>query len=193
MSSDPTTTRSRILKATLALIQKTQGALTMAAIAKEAGLSRQALYLTFADRADLFIAVLRYADGQRGLVEELARIRDAPSGVDALLALINLQSRLNPDYKPLVDAFELLRRQDPAAEKAWRDRLDHRLEGARVIAARLANEGRLRPDLDAAVAADLIWTLTSVSAWDDLVTRRGWTAARYREHLSAALLSSLTS
>ncbi len=41
----------------------------MGPIAKEAGLSRQALYLTFADRADLFVALLRYVDGKRGLVQ----------------------------------------------------------------------------------------------------------------------------
>lgn len=192
MSSEPPTTRSRILKATLGLVRRAQGPLTMAAIAREAGLSRQALYLTFADKADLFIALLRFVDGQRGLVQELARVRDAPTGTDALLAVVDLQSRLNPDYKPVVDAFELLRRQDPAAQEAWQDRLYHRLEGARAIAARLAGEGRLRPGLDAPAAADLILTLTSVATWDDLVTHRGWTADQYRERMSALLLASVT-
>lgn len=192
MSSEPLPTRTRILKATLGLVQKAQGPLTMAAIAREAGLSRQALYLTFADKADLFIALLRHVDGQRGLVQELARVRDAATGVDALLAVVDLQSRLNPDYKPVVDAFELLRRQDPAAQAAWEDRLYHRLAGARAIAGRLAGEGRLRPELDASSAADLILTLTSAATWDDLVTRGGWTAEQYRERMSALLLTSLT-
>jgi AcrR family transcriptional regulator len=179
--------------ATLDLIQRVKGPISMGAIAKEAGLSRQALYLIFEDKADLFIGLLRYVDGRRGLVEELAKIRDAPTGVDALLAIVDLQARLNPGYKPIVDAFEVLRRQDPAAEKAWRDRLDHRLAGARVVAERIAAEGRLRPGLAHAVAADLIWTLTSMATWDDLVARRGWTACEYREHLSALLVSSLVS
>jgi AcrR family transcriptional regulator len=163
----------------------------MSAIAKEAGLSRQALYLVFADRADLFIALLRYVDGQRGIVQEQAKIRDAPTGVDALLAIVDRQVRLGPDFKPLADAFELLRRQDPAVEQAWRDRQGDRLEGCRFVARRLAAEGRLRPGLDPAVAADLIWTLTSVTTWDDLVTRRGWTASDYHERLSALLLASV--
>ena len=177
--------------AALALVQRAQGPIAMSAIAKEAGLSRQALYLVFADKADLFVALLRYVDGKRGLVRELTAIRDAPNGVEALTALVDLQARLNPGYKPVVDAFELLRRQDPAAEQAWQDRLYHRLEGARAIAARLAAEGRLRPGLTPDDAADLIWTLTSVSAWDDLVTRRGWTAERYRERMSALLMASV--
>ncbi|MEP6907356.1 MAG: TetR/AcrR family transcriptional regulator [Pseudoxanthomonas sp.] len=191
MSSARLTTRSRVLTATLHLVQRSPGPITMAAIAKESGLSRQALYLIFEDKADLFIGLLRFVDGRRGLVKEIAKIRDAPTGVDALLALVDMQARMNPGYKPVVDSIELLRRQDPAAETAWQDRLDHRLEGARVVAGRIAAEGRLRPNLDLATAADLIWTLISVATWDDLVTRRGWTASQYFEQLSALLVSSL--
>jgi AcrR family transcriptional regulator len=163
----------------------------MGAIAKEAGLSRQALYLTFADKADLFVALLRYVDGKRGLVQELAAIREAPTALEALAMVLDLQARLNPGYKPIVDAFEVLRRQDPAAESAWRDRQDHRLEGSRAVVARLAAEGRLRPGLDPALAADVLWTMTSVATWDDLVTQRGWTAQAYREHLHARIVASL--
>ena len=192
MSSSPPTTRARILLATLALIQRGGAPLTMIAIAKEAGLSRQALYLTFADRADLFIALLRYVDGQRGLVQEQAKIRAAPSGVDALLAIIDRQARWNPDYKPLADAFDLLRRQDPAAQQAWQDRQDDRLAGCRVVVDRIRDEGRLRPDLDPALAADFVWTTTSIETWDDLVAKRGWSAQEYRRWTGELLLSAIT-
>ena len=164
----------------------------MSGIAKASGLSRQSLYLLFTDKADLFIGLLRYADGERGVVEELVKIRNAPSGVDALLALVDLQARLNPSYKPLFDAFEILRRQDAAAESAWQDRLDHRLAGCRAIVARLADEDCLPEGLDHSLAADLIWTMTSVATWDDLVARRGWSAAAYSRQVSALLLSSVT-
>jgi len=163
----------------------------MGAIAKAAGLSRQALYLIFDDKADLFIALLRYADGQRGLVKAQARIHAAPNAVAAMLAMIDLRADLNPDFKPIADAFELLRRQDPAAEQAWRSRLDERLQGARSLVDRLASEGRLKPGLDPGVAADLIWTLTSMTTWDSLVVQRGWTADEYRKHLAALLLSTV--
>jgi AcrR family transcriptional regulator len=192
MSSSPPTTRTRILQATLALIRRGDTPLTMSRIAKEAGLSRQALYLTFADRADLFVAVLRYVDGQRGLVQEQVKIRAAPSGVDGLLAIIDREARWNPDYKPLADAFELLRRQDPAAQQAWQDRQDDRLAGCRAVVARIEAEGRLRPDLDPALAADLVWTVTSIETWDDLVAKRGWSAEDYRTWAAELLLSAVT-
>src|SRR5262245_46093830 len=53
LSSVPVTTRARVLTAALDLIQRAKGPISMSAIAKEAGLSRQALYLIFEDKTDL--------------------------------------------------------------------------------------------------------------------------------------------
>ena len=191
MSSGSNTTRDRILAAALILLRKAQGPIAMSAIARKAGVSRQALYLIFADRADLFVALVRYFDEKRGLAEELAKIRDAPSGVAALLMMVDLQARQNPALKPLADAMELLRRQDPDADKGWQDRLDNRLKGCRATVERMAREGSLRKGLDVAVAADLVWTITSFRMWDDLVSLRGWTADQYRERVCGLLMSSV--
>lgn len=193
MSSGLLTTRERILTAALSLVNQAKGPIAMSAIAKGAGVSRQALYLNFADKADLFIALVRFVDERRGLSEELAKIRGAPSGTAALLAMVDLQARLNPDLQPLVEALELLRRQDPAAEQAWQDRLANRLDGCREIVARMAEERTLRSDLDLRVASDLVWSITSLRMWDDLVVQRGWTAAEYRERVTKLLFSSVIS
>jgi len=192
MSSE-LTTRARVHEATLDLVKTATGPISMSAIAKAAGLSRQALYLLFTDKADLFIGLLRYADAKRGIVGELKAIRATATGVEQLRALIDLQVRLTPGYQPLLDAFELLRRQDADAEAAWQDRQRHRLYGARAIVERLAGEGRLREGLDHDAAADLIWSLTSPANWDSLVIQRGWTGEQYRERITDLLLSALTS
>ena len=180
------------MAATLSLVERAEGPISMGAIARAAGLSRQALYLIFADKADLFIALVRYFDEQRGIMAEVEKIRATPTALEALAAMVDLQARLNPVLKPLADTFEILRRQDPAAEKAWQDRLDHRLWGARDVVDRLAAEGRLRPGLDPAVAAELVWTLTSLRMWDDLVAQRGWTPDQYRERVTALLMTAVT-
>lgn len=190
--SSELTTRARVHEATLELIKTATGPVSMSAIAKAAGLSRQTLYLLFTDKADLFIGLLRYADAMRGLVEELANIRAALSGTKTLLALIDLQARLSPGYKPLFDAFEVLRRHDADAEAAWQDRQLHRLAGCNAIVARLAAEGRLRGGLDHAAAADMVWTMTSTATWDDLVTHRAWSDSEYRQRVADLLLSALT-
>ena len=57
---------------------------------------------------------------------------------------------------------------------------------------RLAGEGTLRPRLDRDVAADLLWTLTSLRMWEDLVLQRKWSAREYERRLGEVLLTTLT-
>ena len=61
--------------------------------------------------------------------------------------------------------------------------------------------GGLRGDDDAGIAqafdgrgvlaADLLWTITSLRTWEDLVLQRGWTAAPYEERIGGLLLEAL--
>lgn len=191
-SSEPSSTRDRIINAALKLIELDQrGPVSMVAIAKAAGLSRQALYLTFADKADLYLALVRRVDELRGAAAENEMIRAAPDGERALVALIESQARLLPALQPIANAMDVLRRQDPDAEKAWQDRLAARMQLCEPIAQKLADEGLLRADISVRKAADLIWILSSFRIWDDLVNGRGWTAREYAHHITHLLRSSL--
>ncbi len=186
-------TRSHILDAALALLLEARGApVSMSEVARRAGVSRQALYLHFDGRADLLTSVARHADDRRGLPEAIRGIEEAGSGPDAVRAMVDLQARMNPGIWPVALALEEARRGDEAAERAWQDRLDARLGGCRAIAARLAREGTLRAGLTEEVAADLLWTLTSLRTWEDLVLQRGWSAGRYRKAVTRTALLAVT-
>jgi AcrR family transcriptional regulator len=188
-----TNSKTLILEAALALIAKRGGAdVTMAEIAKAARVSRQAVYLHFADRADLLVNLVRYTDQKRGLAEEIRKIEQAPTGAAQLRAMASLQARSNPGIWAQARAFEAVRRTDKAADRSWRDRLQHRLEGCRAIAARLQKEGALRPGLDRATAADLLWNITSLRTWEDLVLDRKWSARKYEDRVTELLLLALT-
>jgi AcrR family transcriptional regulator len=185
--------RILILEAALALIAKRGGAdVTMAEIAKAAKVSRQAVYLHFADRAGLLVNLVRYTDEKRGLPEEIRKIEQAPTGAAQLRAMASLQARSNPAIWAQARAFEAVRRTDKAADRSWRDRLQHRLEGCRAIVARLQKEGALRPGLDPAAAADLLWNITSLRTWEDLVLDRKWSARQYENRITELLLLALT-
>jgi AcrR family transcriptional regulator len=185
--------RERILEATLALITKRGGAeLTMAQIAKSARMSRQAVYLHFADRGDLLVAMVRYVDEKRGLEAEIKRIREAPSGVEAMRRMVSLQARTNPEIWAPARALDAVRRTDAAAERSWQDRLQHRLKGCREIVHQLKRDGDLVPGLDPDTAADLLWTVTSLRMWEDMVLQRGWSATKYEENVYRLLLRALT-
>lgn len=188
-----TNSKTLILEAALALIAKRGGAdVTMAEIAKAARVSRQAVYLHFADRADLLVNLVRYTDEKRGLAKEIRKIEQAPTGAAQLRAMASLQARSNPAIWAQARAFEAVRRTDRAADRSWRDRLQHRLEGCRAIVARLQKEGTLRPGLDPAAAADLLWNITSLRTWEDLVLDRKWSARQYEHRVTELLLLALT-
>ena len=186
-------TRVRILEAAAALLIRRGGAeVSMAEIAQEAGVSRQAVYLHFSDRGELFVALVQYVDEKRGLLAEVERIRNASTGIAALRAIVNLQARTNPEIWPLARAAEAVRRTDEAMERAWQDRQQHRYAGCKAIVKRLQSEGELREELPPHVAADLLWSLISLRMWEDLVQVRKWKAADYEKRISAMLLSVLT-
>ena len=183
----------RILDAALALITKRGDAhVTMAQIARAARVSRQAVYLHFADRAELMVALARHLDAGLGLPAEIQRIADTRSGAEKVEAMVSLQARSNPSLWAVARAVDAVRRTDPAAERAWQDRLDARLAGCRRIVARLESEGNLRAGLDPSSAADLLWTMTSLRTWEDLVLERGWSPQKYQRHVTRFLLEALT-
>ena len=164
----------------------------MAEIGKAAGVSRQAVYLNFADRADLMVALVRFVDERRGLEKEVEKIRQASSGLAAVREMVSLQARTNPQVWAVARALDAVRRTDAEVEKSWQDRLHDRLEACRQIISRLAHDGLLRKGLKPAAAADILWTMTSLRAWEDLVLQRGWTAVQYQKRVFDSLRVTLT-
>src|SRR5882757_557125 len=61
---------------------------SMAAIAGEAGVSRQAVYLHFETRAELLAALVRHVDEVHGFADLLRKCERAPDGCSALWELI---------------------------------------------------------------------------------------------------------
>jgi AcrR family transcriptional regulator len=180
------------LDAAIALITSKRGAdVSMAEIAKAAEVSRQAVYLHFADRAELMVSLARRLDETLGIDDEIRKIDAAGTGVDALRMMVSLQARLNPAVWAVASAADAVRRTDPDAEQAWQDRLQHRLEGSRAIIGRMRKEGSLREGMEAQAAADILWNITSLHTWEDLVLTRGWSPQQYEKRITALLLNAL--
>lgn len=192
MSSGDPMTRERILRAARELLDQTPGAdVSMGQVAKRAGVSRQALYLHFADRASLFLAVSRAADSQARTAERQRRIDEAPTARAALREAIAVQALIKGQLRGVATTMDALRRTDPAADAAWKEREHARLHRCEQVAKRLLVEGELSPSFDAETAARLLWATTSQRVWEDLVVDQGWSTGQYREHLTALLESAL--
>jgi AcrR family transcriptional regulator len=192
MSSGDPATRARILLAARELLEKSPGApVSMGQVARHAGLSRQALYLHFADRASLFVEVSRMADTTARTPDRQRRVDQAPTARDALREAIALQAALKPELRGIATALDVLRRTDPAAGAAWKEREHARLHRCETVVTRLHAEGDLAPAWDVPTAARLLWAVTSQRVWDDLVADQGWSTRRYRTHLTAMLEAAL--
>jgi AcrR family transcriptional regulator len=163
----------------------------MSAVARAAGISRQALYLHFPDRARLLLALVADADDREQLQAGLDTVVQAADAAAAIRAWARVQIWHNPKIAALARALESARRTDPAAAAAWQDRMGGRMRGALSIIERLRAEGRLDPAWTTAEAAALLWELTSFHVWDDLVTDAGIAPDRYAEIITAAALSAL--
>lgn len=194
MSSGDPQTRERILEAARELLEAKPGAkISMADVAERAGVSRQALYLHFADRTDLLVEVSRVADSTARTPTRQRRIDDAPTARDALREAIALQAFLKPRLKGVATALDVLRRTDPAADAAWKEREHARLERCQQVVQRLEDDGQLAPGWDVRTAAQCLWAITSQRVWDDLAIDQRWSSAQYRERLTALLEAALLS
>jgi AcrR family transcriptional regulator len=182
----------RILDAALALLKRRKRInVSMADIARAAGLSRQALYLHFPGRTDLMLALARYAHEKLGVAAQLRQIDEAPTGLDALGVWISLQAKFNASVWSVARLLDAARRTDPAAERGWQDRQQHRLERCRQIVTRMETEGALKSGLSLQAAADLLWSVTSLRAWEELTQERGWSAGEYEARIGRLLHDAL--
>jgi AcrR family transcriptional regulator len=184
-------TRDRILDAARQLLEK-QGdaAPTMSAIARATGISRQALYLHFADRDELLQALVAHVDREH-LQAGVAAVQAAGDAAGQIRAWAHMQTWRNPKIAAIARALDSTRHTDPSAAAAWRDRTGNRLRGALSIVQRLRDEGRLHPTWTTAEAAALLSELTSFHVWDDLVTDAQIPPGRYIEIITATALSAL--
>jgi AcrR family transcriptional regulator len=187
-------TRERILGAARELIEAAGGGLpSMSELARVVGISRQALYLHFPDRASLLLALVAHVDEREDLQAGVAAMEAAPDAAGQIRAWVRMQSWRNPRIAPFARALDQARHTDQAVSAAWRDRTDNRMRGAVAIITRLRGEGRLHPSWNPQEAAALLWELASFRVWDDLVNESRLSPDRYAEIVTATALAALAS
>ena len=180
MSSGRPATRTAILDAARRLFEERRSPdVELEEIAREAGVSRQAIYLHFGNRAGLLLAVGQHVDQMERLAERARDVHDAKTGVDELDAFVRLQADYTPRIEAIAKVFDEGRRRDSALAAGWEDRMRQRHAACTRIVKRLRKEGSLARGWSVADAADMLWELTSIRTWEDLVRDRHWSKQRY--------------
>ena len=180
MSSKTIETRVRILNATLKLLESGQGSsVRMSDIAKTTGISRQAVYLHFPNRAELLIAATRHLDDLNDVNARLIASRTAATGQERLEAFIEAWGNYIPEVHGVAKALLALQDTDEAARLAWADRMAGLREGFEAAVKALKKDGMLSPDHSVKEATDILWSMLSVQTWMLLTQDCGWPQRQY--------------
>jgi AcrR family transcriptional regulator len=147
--------------------------ITVDEVARRARVARSTIYLVFGSRSGLFDALTEHVlsgVGYRRIVEAVRRpdAREALSralagGVDQyaahheVLRILHAMAKLDPE-----GVGQAIARAD-----------DERTRGIARVAARLAEQGALRPGVTVDRAQEVIWLLSGFDAYDALATGRG--------------------
>jgi AcrR family transcriptional regulator len=188
MSSGNPETRERILNKTWRLMEQRRGqGVRLSDIAQAAGISRQAVYLHFASRAELLVATVRYVDQVHDLEQRLAVLYQSTSGVEALQRFVDFWANYIPEIYGLAKALLAARDTDQDAAAAWEDRMAALRAGGRCVIECLEREQLLAPGWNVADATDMLLGMMSVPVWENLTVERGWTQEQYVARMQAVL------
>ena len=151
------------------------------AVAKRAGVSRQAIYLHFSSKAELLTALHMHIYAT-DVVPALERhpIQDAKTAFDELDATIAAEVEVAAAVWRIHEAFAMARRQHPEVEQTLRPREEERYGELLTLGRRLKREGALPPKTRAGTFADMLWGLISVGTYRSLVIERDWSLDQYR-------------
>ncbi|MFS6531168.1 helix-turn-helix domain-containing protein [Microbacterium aurugineum] len=185
-------TRERIVSASARLFA-TQGyqATTIAAIAREAGVSAETVKTT-ASKAELLIAAFEVTfSGSEG-AETLADtdvangLLDLPDDVflDTVLTQITTANARGHGLWTVLLGAAL---SDPVVDEALRRILEHRSADYRGLVSELRRRDLASPGIDDSAVADALSFLLSPESYQQLVTQSGWTSERYAEWLRRAV------
>jgi AcrR family transcriptional regulator len=149
MVTEPRNARSRrsraaLLRAARELVES-EGvtAVTMAAVAERAGVTRRAVYLHFASRADLISELFDYVNEIEDIQGRFAPISDAPDAVTALMEFARRHAQYMPRILAVARAVERVAPTDPDAARHWETAMYWRYETNRALIQRLDEEGVL--------------------------------------------------
>jgi len=184
MSSKNLKTRNRILNATWKLLEANQSAdVRMSDIAKRAGVSRQAVYLHFANRTDLLIATTKYIDEVKGVNDRLVASRTAKGGLERLEAFVDAWCNYIPEVYSILKALRAVKETDDAAMRAWDDRMQAVWQGCEAAVKALKADDVLKTEYAIDDASDILWTLLSVYNWEQLTIECGWAQEKYVDYV----------
>jgi AcrR family transcriptional regulator len=184
--------RTKILESARRLLEyRGHEALTVEETAREAGVSRQAVYLHFKSRTGLLLALVQHIEEDARIPELVAGLGRAKDAAGSLRIAASAHVMIAPRIHSAVAALESAALVDDDAAAALRLGNANRRRSMLRLSRRLADEGVLAAPWDVRSAADFLWALTAATTYRQLVVDRGWSIRRYRERFETIMVRTL--
>jgi len=185
-------TRRRIAEAARRLLlTKGYAGTTIEAVARKAGVAPQTVYAVFHSKRGILTDLMdraTFGPAYRDLVEQALNTEE-PSARLRFAARIARQ--VHDSYRAELDLLRGAGVVAPELAALEREREHRRFEAQKPMIDYLVQAGRLRPDLNAARAREILWALTGRELYRMLVVERDWDSDRYEEWLADLLVSAL--
>jgi AcrR family transcriptional regulator len=196
--SQPTNARSRRTRAALLTaardILETDGfaALTMTAVAEQAGVTRRSVYMHFPSRAELVGCLFDHVARTEGLEESLQQVWDAPDAVAGLDEWAHHLARYHPRLLAVTRAVAQVHRSDPDAAAHRQRVVSAQLTNCHRLVTWLDDSGQLSPVWTVETATDMLWALISTDMIEGLLVDRHWSQEELGRHLGLLLRRAFT-
>jgi len=184
-------TKNRILDAASRLFVKSgYSSVTVEDVALEAGVAHQTVYAVFRTKLAVAQTIIWSSFQTEGIDELMAQARESGGMEVHIRTGAHIARLLNERFAAIV---RFMRESgDPALLAEYQ-----KIEGLRFDQIRaqmspvLSTSGRLRAGISPADAVSSIWAMTGTDLYNQLVSGRRWTPARYEEWLRDALIDML--
>lgn len=179
--------RERIIETAEGMVRE-QGAaaVTMAAVARASGVSRQMVYLHFSNRAGLFSAITHWHDERYGIRERFAQAL-VLEPVPALEQVMREWIAYVPVILPIMLELHAAAQTGVEGGETWHERMDEVRRLYRFAARRVQLREPWTPD----TAADWIWTRTQATTVHELVNLRGWPLQQFADRTVETTLATV--
>jgi AcrR family transcriptional regulator len=179
-------TRAAILDAAWRLLEEKGGeGFTMEAVARRAGVTRRGVYLHFASRAELVLALHDHGNDVLDLQSSLGPVYEAPDAATSLDAFAEHLARFHRKILTINRAVVHGRHTDPDFAASYDQGMEAWLGTCRWITRRLSAEDRLAEPWTAETAADMLLALMRDEFIETLAVDRDWPEDQHVSLLAA--------
>jgi len=191
-------TRAQILRAATGLfLVHGYAATTMPAIAAAAGVSRATVFNSVGGKAAVLKAsydVAVVGDGEPVPIfqrPEMQAMFAEPNPERTLVLYAAIIAGIGERISGLYEVFRAAAGADPEIAALWRQIQTERLIGATQFVTMLRAKAPLRPGLDPATAADIVWVHIDNGIYHRFVHERGWSPERFQAWFADTLNAQL--